>query len=341
MKKRVLYFITLCLGLFSCCYPEKVSALELNFTVTPSAEYNTKGYFDFQTQPGQKKPLTVKLTNNSDKNIVIVVTKLNALTNNGDISYTAQKQTNNSKLSDQRYLAAQYLHGPRKIPLAARESKDVIYTYQAPDDISKGQVLGGLSFTSASGDDEANYTSSQKSIQITNKVARNIAVVANYQPQKAKLSLGKAKLNNNVATPLIQIEMRNHTTQMGHKFKIGYVLKNNAGKVLSTKKIDPQNSGTPFAPVSQWYQSIPWPLKTYQTGHYKLTVTVTTEQPYQKLNRTYNLQVTHHDVTNYQKASGTKNVAKTNWVLVGAVIILAVLVIVLLGILLKRTHKDK
>lgn len=72
-----------------------------------------------------------------------------------------------------------------------------------------------------------------------------------------------------------------------------------------------------------------------------MTVTVTTEQPYQKLNRTYNLQVTHHDVTNYQKASGTKNVAKTNWVLVGAVIILVVLVIVLLGILLKRTHKDK
>ncbi|MEE5987584.1 DUF916 and DUF3324 domain-containing protein [Ligilactobacillus equi] len=343
MKKNLFYTFIIFLGIMLFPFSIKAAPVGLNFSVAPSEEqYTAKGYFDFQTQANQVTNLTVNLTNTSSKKITVHIEKLNALTDsNGNITYVSKKAVKDSKLLDQTRLAKKYLKGPNQVILAAKESKKVTFTYHAPKNIHDGQVVGGLNFYENSGNSSDNYSSSDKSFKITNRVTRMIAIVANYQPLQAKLTVGKAFLTSDSANPLINIKMKNTVAQMGHDLRFSYTLKNNDGKTLYHQKFTAAKTGTPFAPVSSWVQQINWPLKTYREGTYHLTLHVKTASPAQSVTKNYTLKVKNKDVSAFQKASGTKNVAKTNWGLIIAVIVLAILVIALIITNIRMYQKNR
>lgn len=340
MKKKKLLFLLPLLFCLVTVLPVKVNAASLNFNVEPATKTNVKNdYFDFNAQAGKSVSLPLNIENESNKEITIKVSKLNALSSiTGGINYTADVEAKDSKLLNSNRLASKYISGPDTITLSPHQSKKVTYTYTGPANVTTGEILGGLSFIQADNNDTSN-SNKKSAVQIKTQVARMIAIVARYSKINPNLALGKLSLSEDSSTPYIKIGMTNEPAALGQISKISYTLKNEKGKTIG-HSTTAKNTAMLFAPSSKWKYQIAWPASSYKPGKYTITLEIATVNPAQYLKKTYHFTVKKSNVNDYAAKKGeSPTVQGDNWikyVIIGLVALVIILIITVVALLRKN-----
>ncbi|MGX7024914.1 DUF916 domain-containing protein [Vagococcus hydrophili] len=149
-KKNVrfsLILFTLCSFFFAVTANEvsAESSKGLNFSyenVIPKNQISDNSYFELKVKPGDKQTLVTKLTNESDKEVVVQVSVSNATTSSsGIINYGANKEKlvgkNNLSINDM-------IEFPTQVKLKAHETKDLKFKLNIPKKEFEGLILGGI-----------------------------------------------------------------------------------------------------------------------------------------------------------------------------------------------------
>ncbi|WP_025021559.1 DUF916 domain-containing protein [Ligilactobacillus equi] len=332
--KRILLFLGL-VGGFFFGVNAPIQAASMNFTADPQTTDTSKGYFDFAAKPGQKQDLTVKVSNVSDHEITLNVDFLNALGNpSGGVAYVKQDQLENSKLTDSKRLASKYLHGPKEITLKPNETKMVTYTFEAPKDVSKGQIVGGLNFLEKATSQKM-PAKNKKEVQINTQLAKMIAVVANFSKQQANLQVKEMTVSSSASSPFLNLHLINKVPQMAGDLQVDYTVKKMSGKKIGHAI----TAKSPIAAASDFKYQLAWPAKVYKPGTYKVDVNVTSKNPDQSFRHTYVVHVKNQDTKTYAQKSGQTSVQTHSPMMITIVIILLVIIVGLAGVIVRLMKK--
>lgn len=328
--KKLLLILSLIIG-FCIEANTPIQAASMDFTADPQTTDTSKGYFDFAAKPGQKQDLTVKVSNVSDHEITLNVDFLNALGNpSGGVAYVKQSQLENSKLTDQKRLAAKYLHGPKVITLQAHENKMVTYTFAAPKDISKGQIVGGLNFLEKSAGQKL-PAQNKKTVQINTQLAKMVAVVANFSKQQANLQVKEMTVSSSASNPFLNLHLVNKIPQMAADLQVDYTVKKMSGQKIGHAI----TAKSPIAAASDFYYQLPWPAKVFKPGVYKVDVNVSAQNPTQSYRHTYTIRVKNQDTRTYAQKSSQTSVQTHSPMMITIVIILLVIIVGLAGVIVR------
>ncbi|MCE4051684.1 WxL protein peptidoglycan domain-containing protein [Bacillus sp. Au-Bac7] len=268
----------------------KSFASSLDFDVQPvGKEHEALGYFQMDTKPGSTITVPVKIENVSDEKINVKVSYLNALTSNyGNIQYVDKTELGNSSLLDSQYGLAKYITGDTLVELEKGESKTVKYSITVPSTVTKGTILGGLSFKKA---DRTSNSEDDKGIKINNEVERVIGIQLNLgEPEKVPVSLqDDIELIENSSPPFINIGLENKNPSIVDGVSVKYTVTKGKEEVF-------QGEVLPFkmAPKTKFKLPIEWGSK-FASGEYQIKVSLDVNG--ETVEKNFSLNVTNKDVS--------------------------------------------
>lgn len=310
------------------------NAEKINFDVQPAGEtYNEKGYFNFPSEPEQTTDLPVLIKNLSDKELILEIEKLNAITNiYGNITYTTEESLENSNLRDLNFAAAKYIDGPRTVTLHPSESKMVTFLFKNPIDVKEGTLLGGLSFT----EKDTKSKSDKGSVTTFNRI---LGVQSNVSTEKIEvITQGPIEIVEETTSPYISVLLENKSPMIAEEVSIEYKVSNEDKEIF-------QGETTSFkmSPKSVVTYPINWASNTFQSGEYKITTTVTHKDG--KFSEEFDFEIAEKNVEAYSEAlNESVNVTPTVsnksglWFVGG---VLATLFTVIVGLLIFRKKAKK
>lgn len=305
--------------------------------VLPENQRSDSGatYYDLIVKPETKQELQFVVKNASNKEIDLKLAANGAVTNSiGTIDYG---QPDYKKDSSAKYTLNELLKVPSEVKLAAGESKSITAELTIPKDGFNGVILGGIQAVEA--DKESTADSSSKSgLQLSSKYAMVIGVLLTEDPEnqpqpELKLNDVKAGLDNGVTAVLANLQ--NVQPAMVGKMTItGTVYKKGSSDVF--KKTEKKNQE--MAPNSNFDFAIDWQNEPLQAGDYTLKLVAQNKSHKWEFSKDFTITGEEEQTLN-EKAVGIKKDYTWLWILLGALLFIALLILAfLLG---KRRSKDE
>jgi hypothetical protein len=238
------------------------------FDVQPKEEkYKNLGYFKFKAESGHTYKLDIEVKNLSNENLTIDIDRLNALTSpNGGIEYVSVTSYGGSRLLDKAYEARDSLKGVSSVTLKPHETKVVTYSITVPKEVTKGTLLGGLSFKKHDGDEKHSANVKGHRIVLNKQVQRIIGVEADLTKEPVSMDLGVIPIIQSVSgNPTVNVPIKNNSpmilTDVYLQYKVIY-----QGKTIFRGQTDKFK----VAPMSETYYPIAWGSETFKKGDYKV-----------------------------------------------------------------------
>lgn len=143
---KMVYIIGCVFGFGLTANAEESSAPLEGFSyevILPENQHNKEvGFYDLRMTPGQKQTVQMKLSNSSDKEIVIDVRLNGAKTNgNGVIEYGPNELENDASL---KYDFVDVVKAPEKVTLAPKSEQMLNLEIQMPATAFEGYISGGI-----------------------------------------------------------------------------------------------------------------------------------------------------------------------------------------------------
>lgn len=258
----VLFFV-----LFGLFLPQTVQAGSPALSVQPEQAASQRdasvSYFDLLVKPNQAENLKVKLTNNSQRKIVVDVKAATATTSNaGSVDYTGASNHSDTSLS---YQLSKLVKGPKKISVPANGS--VVYTSQLkmPAANLDGILAGALVFQPQIS--SSSQTSGQ--MKIVNKYNYTIALLVRNSTSvpQPKLKIGTIKAKRATNQNQIAIHFRNVAAQYANRVRVETKVTHPNGKVTTKNQ-----SKIQMAPNSQFDYAVKLSDKV-PSGKYRVKTT--------------------------------------------------------------------
>lgn len=292
-------------------------------------------YYDLVVKPESKQELQFVLKNSSNKEIQLNLAANGAVTNElGTIDYGFADQ---KKDSTAKYTLNELLKVPESVTLAGGETKTVTAELTIPKDAFSGVILGGIQAVEADKED-ATQSKGDSGLQLSSKYAMVIGVLLTEDPDNQpqpdlKLNDVKAGLSNGFTAVLANLQ--NVQPAMVGKMTItGTVYKKGSSDVF--KKTEKKNQE--MAPNSNFDFAIDWQNEPLQAGDYTLKLVAQNKSHKWEFSKDFTISGEEEQTLN-EKAVGIKKDYTWLWILLGALLFIALLILAfLLG---KRRRKDE
>ncbi|MBA1393534.1 DUF916 domain-containing protein, partial [Lactobacillus sp. XV13L] len=147
MRKRISFVFLILVGIFTCftlAVPAQAAISgAAGFSVEPvnDSDAEKTDFYSLNLQPGQSSALRLKVTNNLNRKIKVVVIPTVAVTTNGQINYNAVTNKRDSSL---KYDWTKMGPTKQNITLLPKQSQVVTENITLPQDKFNGVMLGSL-----------------------------------------------------------------------------------------------------------------------------------------------------------------------------------------------------
>lgn len=286
MKKKEIFmrcfkihsiFFFLLISLFNHAIVGFAESTQATFTISPLDEETGQvrsSYYDLMVQPKEKKKLTIRVFNNSDKETQIIMSANNGATNdNGITSYLGTEERDSSLKIAFTDLVSEK---EQEVTLPANSHKDISVQVQLPEESFEGEILGGLRVTSKNDNFSQNDTQNQEAA-VTNNIAYTIGVVLRESdksilPNMNLLGVGVEQRNSR---NYISSNLQNEAPRIIKELKAEQkVYKKGTDTVL----YEASNSNMRMAPNSNFNFGINLENQPLQAGEYTLKISGTADE---------------------------------------------------------------
>ncbi|BFH43359.1 DUF916 domain-containing protein [Paenibacillus melissococcoides] len=147
MKKGLrMLLVLLWIGLGIVTSHDRVFAGSMNYSVKANIPENQINknltYFDLKMEPGSKQTISLTVKNGSAERIELMIEPNTAITNqNGVIDYSKHEHEKDSSL---KYAFSELISPKQTVSVKGKETKEVPFTIQMPEEPFDGVILGGL-----------------------------------------------------------------------------------------------------------------------------------------------------------------------------------------------------
>lgn len=246
------------------------------FTISPIDEETGQvrsSYYDLMVQPKGKKKLTIRVFNNSDKEIQIIMAANNGATNdNGITSYLGMEERDSSLKIAFTDLVSEK---KQEVTLPANSHKDISVQVQLPEESFEGEILGGLRVTSKN--DNSNQDDIQnKEAAVMNNIAYTIGVVLRESNKSIlpEMNLLGVKVEQRNSRNYISSNLQNKAPRIIKELKAEQkVYKKGTETVL----YEASNSNMRMAPNSNFNFGINLENQPLQAGEYTMKISGTAD----------------------------------------------------------------
>ncbi|WP_428911941.1 WxL protein peptidoglycan domain-containing protein [Niallia sp. Krafla_26] len=282
----------------------------------------TKGYFDLTVSPGEKQSLSVRITNNEDKEVMITMKSANAYTYpTGGMMYEYEINSPDTVLLDDAVRMAEYIKIEETVTVPPLSSVDVPVEISVPE--SNGQtLLGGILFTTQGDETEQQQQVEEGKANFVLKTETVYAIAAQLNLPTTVTSnffLGEAGFIPENAQ--VFIVMTNDAKKIQEEITGTYSVSDQEGNELFNGEFGPFK----MAPKSKIRFPFQWGHDTLEDGTYTLTIQGKVEG--KSINASETFTINNNDVEEYaEKAQPNKPQAVVNngiptWVwIVGAIL---------------------
>lgn len=277
----------------------------------------TKGYFDLSVNPNTKQSLSIKITNNKAKQVMVNIIPANAYTNpSGGMMYQQEINSSDTVLLPDAIRMAKYIEVQRTVTVPPLSSVEVPIIINVPK--SDGQtLLGGILFT-VQGGQKVEQQPVKKGIAnfvLKSETVYAVALQLNL-PNKEKTHFSFGKVGFTPENGTLFVEMTNDSQKIQNEIKGTYTVSNTSGKQLFAGNYGPFK----MAPKSRIRYPIQWGNKTLNNGKYIINIKGTVDG---KSNTTIkNFQIGNNDIKEYTQrvqslpqTSINKGIPKWIWVI--------------------------
>ncbi|MBF0015935.1 DUF916 and DUF3324 domain-containing protein [Enterococcus casseliflavus] len=310
----------------------------LNTHVTPffpeSQVDESKGYYELLLAPGQKETLQLKVGNSSSEPINVQVTPHTAYTNTlGNVEYGKDVEEADPTLS---HSLDELMTPSEVITLAGNETKVIEIPLQMPKDAFEGYLAGGLRITEVKEEEESDAPEGE-GVAIKNEFAHVIGVVVSntsdsVQPELELLDVFADQLNyRNVISATLQ----NFTPAFVNRLEVEATVKRAGEKDVlyeSSKEM------MQMAPNSNFNFPISLEGERFRSGNYVLELTATSGENEWSWTREFTIDTDDARKLNREDVMIDNS---PNWWMIGALILLAVLLLISGWWLIKKIKENK
>lgn len=340
MQKKLKYFFLIIASILTWPILIKPAQAAISgaagFSVEPlvNGTGNKADYFSLNLQSGQSYPLKLKLTNNYNKAIKIVIIPTVAGTDNsGQINYTNVSQKRDSSL---KYDWTKM--GPTKqtIKLQPEQSQVVNQNLQIPQGKFNGVMLGSFYVYSPTVNNylKKNNAKKKHKLAVTNLYSYSVGVLMNVgdiSKAQPDLRLHNIRLGLLKVDPAVFLNLQN--------FQPKYI---NNGKMRVHARIYRRHSNNlvvqnkqkqmSFAPNSNFDFPVSWGDKRMQAGNYQARVRVRTPERSWYFVKNFTISPADANRLNRQNPNYHKNY----WPLI---LIIVIIILLLIGLLFYWFYK--
>lgn len=309
--------------------------------VYPENQISEKSYFDLQVEPGQSQDLTMRLTNTSDKDLVVVVEATNAFTaSDGHMDYSVpgkQDETLPHPFADMVEIKEEY----RNVTLAKGETKEVTVTMTTPQDAFEGKIIGGILLQQAPDEEDKTQADDEQagaSIQNVFQFAMPVVLQQNENPVEPEFKLMNVEptLRNN--QPNIQVRLLNNAGMVARGGSL-------TAEVFRAGETTPlhamERNDFEMAPHSIWnLDFVSQDGGNMEAGDYNLKMTVNYEGETWEFDENFTIEKQQADDIN--KAAANPEGVPKKGPPIGAIVAIAagVVVLALIIIIVLRVRKN-
>ncbi|MFS7423491.1 DUF916 and DUF3324 domain-containing protein [Carnobacterium maltaromaticum] len=294
----------------------------------------TLTYFDLKMEPNQRQELTLTVSNSSDEKATILISPNVAMTNqNGVIDYSKMDEKLDSTLKNP---VTSLISKAQEVTLEPKESKEVSFTVQMPEQEFNGLILGGF-YISKKEDDSASKDK-EKDVQIKNKYSYVIGlqIRENTNEVKPVMTLHDIKpvlLNYRTA---VTANLKNtEATIMKDLAVDAKVMKKGTTKVLhETKK-----EGMTMAPNSNFDFPISWDNQSLDPGTYMLQLVAQSGEEKWEFEKEFTISA--KDSTDLNKEAVELEKTEPNWILIISIVIGVMFLLILVVVFFISRHQKK
>lgn len=318
---------------------QNVNAEASKFVVNGNIQKNNNGddksYFDLKMKAGEKRKISLFLSNTSQEDLVLAIKPNTAITNqNGVIDYTATLSV--KKLDKSLQVSfSDLIKGPKKVTLKAGEKKEIFYEINMPEEKFDGMILGGFYISEQTPNETAK---TKDNVMIKNKVSYAIAVVLSETDEKVtselKLNQVKPALQNYRTS--VTANIQNTQPEIIRDLEVtAKVSKVNGQEVIhETNKKDMK-----MAPNSNFDFPITWDNQALKPGKYILNLTADSKNGSWKFSKEFEITATDSRKLNQKAVEVVQDDSWLIWLSTG----LGLLVAGLIGwiIVMKKRERKK
>lgn len=339
MKKNSLFLSLLMLVMISLS-PATSFASEFNFAVTTEIPGNqidkSKTYFNLLVNPGEKQTLSIKLRNDTDKDVVIEPQIHSATTNmNGVVEYG---KTDSNPDKSLKYNLADILTTTKEVTIPAKSEKKLEMKLSAPTDEFEGLIAGGITLIEKQSEADKKNSKSE-GLSIENKYAYVVGVTLQQNKTEVNqdLKLNGVKAGQVNARNAILAELQNPTPTYLNQFEIIEAKVTKKGETKTLFETDKQHMQV--APNTNFKFPIPLDGASLESGKYTLHLKAKSSKEAWEFSEDFEIKA------NEAKAFNEKDVSipekEMNYLLVIIIGIVLLVLALFIIILLKRKKDDK
>lgn len=336
MKKLMTLFLIVPLLASTLLFPVHSNASEMNFSVSANIPENqidkTKSYFHLKLAPGKEQTVDVTLTNETDQELTVLTSVNTAVTNdNGIVDYSQENPKLDKTL---KYPISELTESAGEVVLPANSSKNYPIKISMPNEAFDGTILGGIYFKEKAPEKKE---SQSKDIQIENQYAYVIGMMLTQNDTQVK-----PDLTLNAITP----------TQINYRNVVTANLQNTEATILKDLDVEAQiykGDGTKvlheafkqnmrMAPNSNFNFPISWGTQEFEPGKYRLDMIATSGEKIWQWSEYFTIDGKTADDLNKTALDIEKDYT---WLYIIGVSILALLILLLVFLLGRRSRKDE
>ncbi|OTP24878.1 DUF916 and DUF3324 domain-containing protein [Enterococcus mundtii] len=297
----------------------------ISFSIQPltsEEEPNQQGYYDFQGYPGQSEHVKIRVSNLSDKDIIVRSTVNSASTGQAGIpNYGSTDKIDDTLLYPMNMLTKL---SEESINLTANESKIIEVTINYPKEDWEGQILGGLRFTKE--------TDEKKEGTITQEIAYTIGIILEMKdghlPQN-ELVLNDIGIGQRNYRNFIEANIQNTKAVIVENLEIESRVINKKGKEVYQYDVKKMR----MAPNSNFDFGIPTSDVPLQPGRYTLIIHAIADEKEYDFKKEFTISA--DEASEFNKSAVNLEVANNHWpyIIIGS---LTLVILALLGLLYKK-----
>lgn len=290
---------------------ENVFAEESGFSVRPilpKDQISKVPYYHIKMEPNNSRTLSVVLKNHQKTPMSVQVDSANGFSNPfGNMNYTKDEETEHSKFLDNDYKMVNIIDHKNKIELKPYEEKVVKFTLNLPNDIKRGQALGGIqfqAFVTQGNEDAGDEDEAAFSVKIKHRYTVGILVELPKKVER-ELKIKDTTVSSSTEIPQILTEVWNINPIIAKDVVFEYkVFKKGEDEVLFQGKKDLYD----FAPVTTMNVPVDWAYENFQPGDYEIEIILRDKKTQKILDETKNkFEVKSDKVVEYAKRTGEGN----------------------------------
>ncbi|MGX7418669.1 DUF916 and DUF3324 domain-containing protein [Carnobacterium gallinarum] len=336
MKKRFLFVLIPLFFLFVLA--TEASANSVDFGVKPVIPENqqdkNKSYFDLRMSPGEKRSVSLTLSNLSDKETVVAIQPNTAMTNrNGVIDYKSSDKAKDSTLP---LNISDIITGEKEVTLKPKESRNITYEITMPEKPFDGMILGGFYMKKIS---KEPAPATDKNVQIKNEYSYVVAVAITQNDAKidSELKLNDIKPGLENYRTVVTANIQNIKPKLEGKMSVkANVTKKGSSEILHTTEKESMS----MAPNSNFDFPISWNNQELKAGVYTLNLNVTTSGGQWKFSKDFEIKAAESNKLNNSAVELDKDYT-TIFIIIGSLLVVTILLLLVLIFIFRKKRTDK